>query len=136
MMTDASFGIIPLKKQKGQWEVLLVQHLAGHWCFPKGHALENELPIDSAKRELLEETNLKVTQLLSPIPFKESYVFLRNGQKVNKIVTYFLAEVEGHLQIQKAEINAAKWVPLKIAHSHITFPAGQSVSLEVLNFLT
>ena len=35
---DASFGIIPLKKEGTSWRVFIIRHIKGdHWGFPKGH---------------------------------------------------------------------------------------------------
>ena len=35
---------------------LLIQHQAGHWAFPKGHANPGESPAETARREFAEET--------------------------------------------------------------------------------
>ena len=58
MKKEFSFGIVPLQCVNEQWQVLLVQHQAGHWAFPKGHAEIGEEPKQTAERELLEETGL------------------------------------------------------------------------------
>ena len=60
MTLEFSYGIIPFKYDSHGVKVLLIQHLCGHWAFPKGGAELNEHPIDTAQRELKEETNLDV----------------------------------------------------------------------------
>ncbi len=52
---EHSYGIIPLKKKEGVWNVLLVQLHAGHWGFPKGHPNNHETTLDTAQRELLKK---------------------------------------------------------------------------------
>lgn len=48
---------------------LLVQgRKSGKWSFPKGHPNDNEMPLECAKRELLEETGLRA-------PFMYSYSY-------------------------------------------------------------
>lgn len=129
MRTENSFGIIPLHKSNGHWEVLLVQHRLGrHLGFPKGHAIQGEHPQESAIRELLEETGLSVSKLLPEMVFHESYTFFAHGIKVHKTVTYFAAEVSGSLLLQEAEISMAKWVPLSQAPSMLSFPQAQEIA--------
>lgn len=127
MLDERSFGIVPLIKKNGEWQVLLIQHGAGHWGFPKGHANENESSLMSAQRELQEETGLHIVHLFSEIGLEESYHFTRRGRPIKKSVTYFVAEVDGNLQLQVEEIKAAKWVPLTQADLHLTFPSAKSI---------
>jgi ADP-ribose pyrophosphatase YjhB (NUDIX family) len=51
-MIEYFFGIIPLKREKGHWETLIVKHQKEHWDFPKGHAASGENSIHTAEREL------------------------------------------------------------------------------------
>lgn len=135
MVQEASFGIIPLRKVSGIWQVLLVQLHAGHWGFPKGHANPNESPIQTATREMQEETNLKIVKMLSDTSFQESYHFKAKGKLIDKTVTYFIAEVEGDVVLQSIEVAASKWVPLDEAEKHITFPEAKNVCRKVLEIM-
>lgn len=119
-----SFGIIPFRKLKGKWQVLLIQHLNGqHWGFPKGRAEKTETAQEAAIRELKEETGLRVQQFLSQEPFTESYY----DQERAKIVSYFPAFVAGVLECQPDEIVQAKWFDLDEAMKQISFPESQNV---------
>ncbi len=132
---EHSYGIIPLKLLDQKWETLLVQHQAGHWSFPKGHAQEGELPYDTAKRELLEETGLRVTRVLSETPFREHYFFTREGDPTEKDVDYFLAEVEGTPALQIEEIANLRWVSLEEAEECMTFEEGKRMCRTIRKFL-
>ncbi len=137
MVYEASYGIIPLIKKDGQWQVLLIQHdAADHWAFPKGHAEANEEPRQTAARELFEETGLKVSNYLSTLPFIEKYQFFSRGQKIEKTVTYFVAEVTGELNLQAEEIRDSKWVPLATAADYVTFPAAKTICNQVIKSLS
>jgi bis(5'-nucleosidyl)-tetraphosphatase len=128
MILDASFGIIPLKRCDGEWQVLIINHRRGsHWGFPKGHSEPGEKPMETASRELIEETGLSVIRFISETPFVEHYVFFARGHCVQKSVTYFVAEVAGELQLQAEEIEMAKWVPLNEVEKHLTFKEAQSL---------
>lgn len=123
-MMITSFGIIPFRKLKWKWQVLLIQHLNGkHWGFPKGRAEKTETAQESAIRELKEETGLYVEQFLSLEPFTESYY----DQGKAKIVNYFPAFVTGILKCQIDEILQAKWFALDEAMKQISFPESQNV---------
>lgn len=136
MIQDRSYGIIPLKCLKsGGWQVLLIQHHAGHWAFPKGHPDGAETPQEAALRELQEETGLTVKRYLSDASFEEHYVFTFKGQKISKTVQYFIAEVEGIVKIQEEEIKDSLWVSLKDVADYITFPEGKRMCLQVQQFL-
>jgi bis(5'-nucleosidyl)-tetraphosphatase len=135
MKQDRSYGIIPLRKQQNKWEVLLIQHHAGHWAFPKGHAELNESPQQTAKRELLEETNLHVEQFLSLEPFNETYYFTFKGEKIHKQVNYYLALVVGEVKIQELEIQASRWITLENAEKFTTFSEGKKICQQVILFL-
>ncbi|MCE2983766.1 MAG: NUDIX domain-containing protein [Parachlamydia sp.] len=93
MVNEYSCGIVPLRLSKKGPALLLVQHQAGQWAFSKGHPEKGESPKHAAKRELFEETGLRVHTYLSEEPLSEHYFFTFNHQKIFKKVDYFLAVV-------------------------------------------
>lgn len=135
MKKENSYGIIPVRFQENAWQVLLVQHHAGHWGFPKGHAELNETPQQSAERELQEETKLTVQRYLSLEPFIENYIFNFHKQRISKNVQYFLALVQGEVAIQECEIQASRWLSLLEAHQVIFFKEGKRICQEVEEYL-
>jgi bis(5'-nucleosidyl)-tetraphosphatase len=133
---DESFGVIPLSKQNGRWEVFLIQHKGGrYWGFPKGHSEGNETPQEAAFRELKEETNLHVVRCLHAEPLMEQYQFLIEGKKVFKRVFYFIAEVEGEVKLQAAEIQNGLWLPLLDALEKVTHSEGKAILSQVVKML-
>lgn len=136
MQQDESFGIIPLKKKNGEWEVFLIQHKhARYWGFPKGHAEPNEDAAASARRELKEETNLDVVRLIQKEPLMEQYQFVMNGRHISKRVYYFIAEVSGEVVLQKLEIAAGMWLPIKQALGQLTHKEGKAILAQVEKIL-
>lgn len=131
MKKEVSYGIIPLKRVVGGWQVLLIRHQAGHWSFPKGHAENNENGIQAATRELLEETGLLVKKIFHHPSFCEKYRYKKESQMIDKTVEYFLAEVEGDVVLQIEELSASKWVPLQKAAEYVTFSEGKGLCREV-----
>lgn len=131
MIEERSFGIIPLRRRNNRYEVFLVQLHAGHWGFPKGKEEPGENPIESAKRELFEETGLKVFKLLSQ-KFIEKYQFERDSVSIHKIVTYFAALVEGKIELQKQEVADGAWFSLQAAKDQLTFDAPKAMLERIL----
>lgn len=136
MIKEQSFGVIPLTNERGQWEVFLIQHKGSrYWGFPKGHGEPGETPEESARRELKEETNLDIIQLLRNEPLIEQYIFSKERRRVSKTVSYFVARVGGKVQLQQEEISNGKWVPLSDAHNQVTHKEGKNILIEVEKIL-
>ncbi|MBS0623682.1 MAG: NUDIX domain-containing protein [Verrucomicrobia bacterium] len=122
------YGIIPLRYEHTKWFVLLVLHQNGnHWALPKGHAMQGEIPRQTAVREFMEETGMSVTEFLDFPEFEEHY----HVKHEPKQVIYYAALVEGDVALQHEEIAAVKWVPLSEAFAHATFPATQHLLKEL-----
>ncbi len=128
---ETSFGIIPMRLEGKGWEVLVIRHLAGHWGFPKGRPDGESLPLETAKRELMEETGLTVVKVLREAPFVESYTFKRGGKVIDKNVSYFPARVQGEVRLQKEELAAFEWLPLLQAKEKVTFGPAKALCREV-----
>lgn len=134
---DESFGVVPLKKEGGQWEVFLIKHKHGrYWGFPKGHAEAGETPQVTAARELKEETNLDVVQFLTGEPLMERYSFMLGGSRIYKRVYYFIAEVSGEISLQKHEISDGIWLPFPEALQKLTHSEGKTILSQVSSFLS
>lgn len=130
-MEDRSYGIIPLRLHRNGWEVFLVQHQAGHWAFPKGHVEEGETPLQTAERELYEETGLSVVRYLHDQPFQESYFFTYKKKLIHKTVLYFMAEVTGQVKLQEVEISGSQWISIDRAAEIISFEEGKKICAAV-----
>lgn len=132
---EISYGIIPLRKHGALWEVLLVLHQKGHWAFPKGHAETDETPVETATRELAEETGLAVVRFLPAPPLAEHYFFRWKGQAIDKRVEYFLAEVAGEAVADPKELAECRWVALEEAPALLTHEEAQSLCKKAIALL-
>jgi ADP-ribose pyrophosphatase YjhB (NUDIX family) len=108
---ERSYGVVPFRRTEQGWEVLLVKHQVGHWGFPKGHAEGVERPIDSALRELREETGVERCQLISEEPIVSRFTFRRDDDWHAKRISYFVGIVPADepLVPQQAEIAELAW---------------------------
>lgn len=133
---DFSYGIIPLRLVEGTWQVLLVQHINGHyWAFPKGHAEQGESPSQAAVRELKEETGLEVLEFLPLEITPEHYNFTHQGELIEKTVAYFVAKVGGEISMQTEELEGVVWVPLSEASDRVTYENSREIARFVAQHL-
>jgi 8-oxo-dGTP pyrophosphatase MutT (NUDIX family) len=135
-LQDAAFGIVPVFQEGNGYQFLLIQHHAGHWGFPKGHADPGESAIEAACREFTEETGIADYQVLPNTSFSERYFFKQNGQLVRKTVTYFPALAYSTIvQCQAAEIQAYAWLNFEAAIARLSFENSKQILREVYQHL-
>ena len=114
----------------------MVQHNSGHWSFPKGGIKKGETKIESAKRELKEETGITNCEILNNTCFTESYSFEKNGQNYHKTVKYFLARVKNQkIKLLKSELQNYKWVKFEQAIKLIAYPSTKDILKNVKKYL-
>ena len=101
MPREISAGIIIYKREKDrdgkiETKYLLLYHGRGYWNFPKGKLEAGERGYDAALREVEEETGILSRSLRVERDFKmtDKYIFQWEGQKVFKIVIFFLAQAD------------------------------------------
>lgn len=126
-----SVGIIPLKKDQGEWRIFLTQKKGCHeyWNCPKGKAFLHETAKEAAKRELKEETNLKVKAFLQKEPLLEEFIFVKQASPILKKGQFYIAEVEGKVVLQTEDAVNGKWFSLQEA-IEITKPSAGKRTLE------
>lgn len=132
---DTSFGVVPIARRSDGDFFLLVQHKAGHWGFPKGHAEPGESAQATACRELEEETGIQAFELLN-VAFVEQYSFGKVGWLFDKTVTYFPAFVQSEtVNCQPQEIKDYAWLTYDAALAKLTFAQSRQVLVQVQAYL-
>lgn len=132
---DTSFGIVPIAHRPDGNLFLLVQHNAGHWSFPKGHAEPGESAQATACREFEEETGIQGYEVLDTT-FVEQYQFTKAGKLLEKTVTYFPAFVQSEVvNYQQEEIKDYAWLNYEAALAKLTFVQSQQVLMQVQTYL-
>jgi 8-oxo-dGTP pyrophosphatase MutT (NUDIX family) len=133
---EKSCGIIPVKYHQGEFLYLLIQHHDGHWGFPKGHMEEGESFLETAVRELEEETGLTLDKIFLKRSFKERYQYHREGHRWSKMVVYYLGFVErGSVKIQDKEIKNHAWLPFEKIIKKLPFIEIKKILLESQQYL-
>lgn len=96
---EVSCGCVPFRKSKnGFIEVLLVYRDKGFWEFPKGKKDTGETDVETAMRELREETGLS-GEIFSHQNIFAEYTFTRGDTTVHKTAIFFLCKVDDACQV-------------------------------------
>jgi bis(5'-nucleosidyl)-tetraphosphatase len=126
-----SYGVFAV--QDGR--VLVIHQKWGdHWTFCKGRPERGESPVETAVRELREETGLKVKRFLSEAMFSQTYMM----KNVRKTVHFFAAEVEGSVQLQESELRNHTWLPPAQVPERLTYDEDRDLAeriMKKLNFV-
>ena len=121
MKQEKSCGCIVMNENN---EILLVHHNKGHWGFPKGHMEEGETEIETAVREVKEETNIDV-EVNENYRYTEYY---SPEENIMKEVVYFLASNKSNTkEAQQEEVSEVKWFPFEEAMQTITFEDSKEI---------
>lgn len=120
MSLEIDAGAIVYQKKENEVRYLLLKSATSDfWGYSKGHQEKGETLIETARREIFEETGL-ITQINDKFNEKVTYE-MKNGNK--KELTLFIAEVSPNLSIKKQdeEISDFKWFKYEEALNQLTF---------------
>ena len=107
------------------WNVLLIRHNKGrHVSFPKGHVEPGETESQTAEREILEETGLRV-RVDRRFRAENRYNIRPDTQK---LVVIFAAVTEfDKITPQPEEIAEAFWLPIEEAATRLTYERDRKI---------
>ncbi len=121
---ERSCGAVVWRKRGGRRHYLIIQNRSGHNGFPKGHMEYGETEVQTAEREILEETGLKVKLDTS---FKAEYRYLVDGY-IHKSALYFLASYDdGSFRPQKGEVYGIWLLPYEEALEQLDYEQDRRV---------
>jgi 8-oxo-dGTP pyrophosphatase MutT (NUDIX family) len=139
---EISAGAVVYKKIKNEFYFLLVYSVKNkEWSFPKGHIEQNENEIETAKREIFEETGINNLNFIDGFKFTDSYLtkgVLPNtaGGIVKKNVIYYLCYTDSdYINPNNDEINNCKWFNFDQAIKILKFETQHKLLKQVLNLL-
>jgi len=132
MKWEKSCGAVVYHTDGQQFRFLLVKMNVGHWSFPKGHVEKNESEIETALREIREETHIEC-EIVSG--FRETNTY-SPSQGVMKDVVFFVARALTDQYIpQIEEIEEIRWVTDEAAMKLITFETDQTIFKNAIAFI-
>lgn len=125
MLFEKSCGAIVYRRFHGNLEILLIKHInSGHWSFPKGHIEAGETEVETAEREIMEETGIEVA---IDQTFRETVTYFPR-KDTQKVVVYFLARAKNFdFKAQEEEIAEIKWVEIDHALNILTYENDKTI---------
>ena len=116
---ERSCGAVVFHRADGVLRFLLIRNRRSTcWGFPKGHVENYETAEQTARREIREETGLRV-RLLPGFSCQSEYVI---SGVIEKSVTIFLAEAnDRRITVQESEIEDYLWVEYQKAMQMLKF---------------
>jgi 8-oxo-dGTP pyrophosphatase MutT (NUDIX family) len=125
-VATAAGGVVLRAGAHGQEVALLGRLNDGSWVLPKGTPDQGETLEETAMREVREETGLDV-RIIRPLG-DMSYSFAATGERVHKIVHFFLMEqTGGDPSLHDAEYDEVRWVAVPEARRMLTFATYRDV---------
>ncbi len=131
--------VVAYSKNRNSIEYLLLKrklHWKG-WEFPKGKIEKNEKKIETARRELKEETGHRALKIRK-FNFSGKYLYKKKLKDrpgmIGQTFSLFAAEVsrKGKVTLDKKEHNGHKWVSFPKAIKMLKWP-NQKKSLRIVN---
>ena len=134
MMYEKSCGFVVCRMEGQQPCYLLIRAHNGEWGFPKGHMEPGETEIDTAHRELLEETGVTA----EPVPgFRQAIeypVFSRPGTIKQSVYFRGIAK-SAEIVCQEAEVAEAAFLPLEESLACLTFQDTRDILMAADQFI-
>ncbi len=116
---------------------LLLHYPSGHWDFPKGVVEEGEDELETAYREVYEETGIPRDKLILIKGFQEyvRYRFYSHGNIVKKTVVFFLMRSLTMDVKLSWEHRDYKWLPFPEALQQTTFKTGKDLLMKAERYI-
>lgn len=135
MNFEKSCGAIVFKVENERPLFVIVEEKSGGCSFPKGHMEGNETEIETARREIFEETGLNPV-FIEGFSETETYDPVEKPG-TRKQVVYFLAEYsDATLFPQPSEINRILHLPYEEALSCLVHENQRLILTAAYNFIT
>ena len=133
MRHEISCGAVVFSQFDGAWHVLLIRHEHGrHISFPKGHVEAGESERQTAEREILEETGVRVSV---DTGFRAENRYMARPD-VEKLVVFFIAVAEEQTPIaQEGEVAVAEWVEAGDAAGRLTYEQDRRILRRAQKYL-
>jgi len=133
MPVERSAGAIIFRKENDKIYYLLLHYPSRakaprqYWDLPKGHIEKGEDEIETARREVEEETGLKDIEFIEGFKEWMKYFFKWKGKNILKFVTFYLAETKIKNVKVSFEHLGFEWLPFEKALERLTFDNAREI---------
>ena len=132
MKFEKSCGAIIVRKNDDTFETLLIKMVKGHWSFPKGHVENDETEVETALREIKEETNLDV---IIDTRFREITTYSPCPGVLKDVIFFIAMAKTNDVVVQETEVESAMWVELNEAIDIVTFECDRQILKKAIKYV-
>lgn len=131
---ETSCGAVIFRDTPDGIRYLLIRNRrSAHWGFPKGHIEQGETKVETAVREVMEETGLRIQVLPGFCEFSEYTI----QGKIEKAVAIFLAKTEqSEYTLQVEEIEECGWFTYEDAMRTLNYDNDKRILVKAGKYLT
>ena len=136
MKKEKSCGAVVFTQDSGSIRYVIIKSRTGTYGFPKGHVESGESELETARREVREETGLEV-EFKSDFRATDSYCFKIGDKEISKEVVYFLASFSEQTPVpQESEISGIYILGYEDTLSLLQFEGARRILREANEFLS
>ena len=121
MIKEKSVGCVTFYLKEDQRYYLLLRYISDHWGLVKGHVETNETEKQTLIREIYEETKLEEFEIIPNFKESSTYTYLRNNQRFDKLVSYYLVKSNNFNIIISDEHKEYIWLKYEEAIDRVTY---------------
>ena len=129
---EKSCGVVVFKNIHDKLHVLLIHHNLGHWGIPKGHVEGNETEIETAKREVLEETGIETEVIPS---FREIITYSPKKNVLKNVIFFIGKSLNDNLTPQLEEVQEVGFIPVDRALEIITYAEEKDILKKAISYI-
>lgn len=132
MTKSKAVGFVIFRQENKGIRYLLLHHGASYWNFPKGRVENNEAELETAQRELFEETGISEIKIYPDFKYEYTYDFdtvIKDKVKetIHRIGVFFLAEVvDDKVKISNEHLDSG-WFDYEMALKRMYYQEGQDL---------
>lgn len=127
--------IFSINKETGEKEFLLLHYAAGHWDFPKGNIEPDEDELQTARREILEETGVQDVEFLKGFKRKIEYHYKRGQKSIRKEVIFYITKTNTREVVLSTEHIGYAWKRYDKAMNRLTYMNAKNILTDAKIFL-
>jgi len=134
LLEEKSAGAVVFHASDSSFEYLLLKYEAGHWDFPKGAIEEGETELDTARREVREETALDGLKVIEGFRREIGYKYRKHGRLVSKRVAFYLIQSDSRSVRISREHRDFLWLKYEHAVKKLTYKTAKETLTEAHKF--
>ena len=132
MKKEKSCGAIVFYLEGDKEQILLIKHAnSGHWSFPKGHVEAGETELETAVREIKEETGVDA---LVDTRFRQVVTYSPKKDVIKDVVYFFATTKDYETSNQEEEVSACRWVDIDKALESVSYKNDKSLVKKAIGF--